>query len=285
MAISDYLLTSAISGARKKIIYVDDVQYNRLTLKSKLGEFYEVYTIESAFKLFEVIEKIGPDMIILDINMPDMDGFDTIIKLKYDNRYSMIPIIFISSRNDKESVVKGLKLGAADYFTKPFETQKLIESIRKNINPNGESAVNNEDRTETRANVLIIDDIAIMLRTIHFSLHNKYNVTLLSKSELVIEYLKSNEADIILLDLLMPGLSGYDLIPMIRAIPEYRDIPIIVISSEGKHNNVNDVMSLGANDFIAKPFTPEELNEKVEKHIRIGKHAQRMQDEIDYFLN
>jgi len=285
MAISDYLLTSAVTGSRKKIIYVDDVQYSRLTLKSKLGEYYEIYTVESAAKLFEVVDKIGPNLIILDINMPDMDGYEIIIKLKYDNRYSMIPVIYISSCNDKESVLKGLKLGAADYFTKPFELAKLIESIEKQLNPQNEDKSKIEEKNEARSNVLIIDDITIMLRTIHFSLHNKYNVTLLSKSELVIEYLQNNDADIILMDLMMPGISGFELIPMIKALPKYSYTPIIVISSEGKKDIINVVMKLGVNDFITKPFTPEELNEKVEKHLRIGKHSHRMKEEIDYFLN
>ncbi|MCL2196624.1 MAG: response regulator [Treponema sp.] len=285
MAISDYLLTSAVTGSRKKIIYVDDVQYSRLTLKSKLGEYYEVYAVESAAKFFEVIDKVGPNLIILDINMPDMDGFEIIIKLKYDNRYSMIPVIFISSRNDKESVVKGLKLGAADFFTKPFDINKLLESIEKQLNPDKDNKVKIDESNETKPNILIIDDITTMLRTIHFSLHNKYNVTLLSKSELVMEYLQNNETDLILMDLMMPGLTGYDLIPMIKAVPKFSFIPIIIISTEGKKDTVSVIMSLGANDFITKPFTPEELNEKVEKHLRIGKHAQRMKDEIDYFLN
>ena len=83
----------------------------------------------------------------------------------------------------------------------------------------------------------------------------------------------------------MPGLTGYDLITLIRAIPDYSQTPIIVISTEGKKNTINDVINLGANDFITKPFTPEELNEKVDKHLKIGKHSKRMQDEIDYFLN
>ncbi|MCL2211447.1 MAG: response regulator [Treponema sp.] len=285
MAISDYLLTSAVTGSRKKIIYVDDVQYSRLTIKNKLGEYYEVYTVESAVKMFEVIDKIGPNLIILDINMPEMDGFDIIVKLKYDNRYSMIPIIFLTSRTDKESVMKGLKLGAADFFTKPFDTKKLIESIEKHLNSNNENKIKTEENNETRPNILIVDDITIMLRTIHFSLHNKYNVTLLSKSELVMEYLQNNETDLILLDLLMPGLTGYDLIPMIRALPEYSDIPILVISTEGKKDTINEVLKLGANDFITKPFTPEELNVKVDRHLRIGKHAKRMKNEIDYFLS
>jgi len=285
MAISDYLLTSTVTGSRKKIIYVDDVQYSRLTLKSKLGERYEVYTVESAVKLFEVLDKIDPDLIILDINMPDIDGFETIIKLKYDNRYSMIPVIFITSCSDKESVVKGLKLGAADFFTKPFDTAKLLDSIEKQLNPNKDKKVKADENNETKPNILIVDDIAIMLRTIHFSLHNKYNVTLLSRSELVMEYLQNNETDLILMDLLMPGLTGYELIPMIRAIPEFSYIPIIIISTEGRKDTVNSVLGLGVSDFITKPFTPEELNEKVEKHLRIGKHAQRMKDEIDYFLN
>jgi len=274
MAISDYISTSAVSGTRKKIIYVDDVQYSRFTLKRKLGEYYEIYTIESTKKLFEVTEKIQPDLIILDINMPEMDGYETIVKLKNNDRLMNIPVIFISSRDDKESVMKGLSLGAADYFIKPFDTIKLIESIEKQLNPGSENKVKiDEDEEEKKemANILIIDDITSMLRTIHYSLHNKYNVTLLSKSELVIEYLQQNDTDLILLDLLMPVINGFELIPMIRALPKYAIVPIIIITTEGRPEIREQAANIGVNDFIVKPFTQNELNDKVEKYLKMYK--------------
>jgi len=272
MAISDYISTSAVSGMRKKIIYVDDVQYSRFTLKRKLGEYYEIYTIESTKKLFEVTDKIQPDLIILDINMPEMDGYETIVKLKNNDRLMNIPVIFISSRDDKESVVKGLSLGAADYFIKPFDTAKLIESIEKQFNPGSENKVKIEDKEKKEmANILIIDDITSMLRTIHFSLHNKYNVTLLSKSELVMEYLQQNDTDLILMDLLMPVLNGFELIPMIRALPKYAIVPIIIITTEGRPEIKEKAANLGVNDFIVKPFSQNELNDKVEKYLKMYK--------------
>jgi len=273
LEISDYISSYGTADQRKKIIFVDDVKYSRLTLKIQLGELYEIYTVVSALKLFEVINKIETDLILLDINMPEMDGFETLVKLKKDERYSRIPVIFITSRDDKESVVKGLSLGAADYFIKPFETKKLIESIEKHLNPNNElTSANKKENTKVKPNLLIIDDITSMLRTIHFCLRDEYNVTLLSKSEVVIEYLQNNDTDIILLDLLMPVISGFDLIPMIKALPKYADTPIIVISTEGDLQTISRVTALGVKDFIKKPFTEEELNEKVEKHLKIGKH-------------
>ena len=272
--ISDYISSYEDPNPRKKIICVDDVKYNRLTLKTQLSELYEIYTVVSAAKLFEVLMKIETDLILLDINMPEMDGFETLIKLKKDERYFKIPVIFITSRDDKESVLKGLSLGAADYFVKPFETKKLIESMEKHLNPNNEfEPVKIKEKIEVKPNVLIVDDITSMLRTIHFCLRNEYNVTLLSKSEVVIEYLQNNDADIILLDLLMPVLSGFDLIPMIKALPKYADTPIIIITTEGDLQTVNKVMALGVKDLIKKPFTETELNEKVDKHLKIGKHS------------
>jgi len=283
--ISDYISSYENPNPRKKIICVDDVKYSRLTLKTQLGELYEIYTVVSAVKLFEVLKKIETDLILLDVIMPDMDGFETLVKLKKDERYSKIPVIFITSRGDKESVLKGLSLGAADYFVKPFEAKKLIESIEKHLEPipkSGDSPLtpNNEnvstkikEKIEVKPNVLIVDDISSMLRTIHFCLREIYNVTLLSKSEVVIEYLQHNDADIILLDLLMPVISGFDLIPMIKALPKFADTPIIVISTEGDLQTINKVMGLGVKDYIKKPFTENELNEKVEKYLKIGKRS------------
>ena len=102
-------------GGRRKIIYVDDIQCSLVSVKKRLKEFYEVYPAESSDMLFSILEKIKPSLILLDINMPGVDGFKTLKSLKADTRYADIPVIFLTGIKEKESVVKGLGLGAADY--------------------------------------------------------------------------------------------------------------------------------------------------------------------------
>ena len=272
-----------LSKKRKKIIYVDDVNYSLMSVKSRLSKYYELYPAESSLKLFEFLEKIKPDLILLDVNMPDVDGYETIKGLKTDERYANIPVIFVTANSDRESVVKGLSLGAADYIIKPFSTDKLIETIEnelhhKNSGQDSEKE-EGEEGTGNKPNILVVDDVVSMLRAIQYALHDRYKVYVLSKSEDVLDFLKTNKPDLILLDYVMPVLSGFDLIPIIKTLPEYKDTPIIIITTEGTQDHVNQAMSLGASDFIVKPFKPKELNDKIAKHIRIANELRKISEE------
>ena len=122
-----------MDNTRYKIVLVDD---NLATLsqgKSLLQAFYKVYTVQSAATLFENLEHDLPDLILLDVEMPGMDGFETIKVLKNNDRYKDIPIIFLTSKSDEESERLGFSLGAVDYITKPFSGPLLQKRISNQI--------------------------------------------------------------------------------------------------------------------------------------------------------
>jgi PleD family two-component response regulator len=259
----------------KKIIYVDDVVYSLKILKNRLNNYYEIFPAESVAKMFELLSFFKPDLILLDVNMPDVNGYEAIKSLKADYRYADIPVIFLTSSSDRNNVVKGLSLGAVDYVVKPFIVSKLIESIESNL----ESKKLKTDEDIPFADkpcVLIVDDVDSMLRSMQYALQDRYNVHVISKSENVMDFLQYRVPDLILLDYMMPILNGFDLIHMIKGVPEYVKIPIILITSEGTGDIVNKAMSLGASDFIVKPFKPSELNKKIEKHIMIAKEMEQL---------
>jgi len=263
---------------RKKIIYVDDVNYSLITVKNRLCEYYEIFPADSVVKMYEFLDFFKPDLILLDVNMPDIDGYEAIKGLKADKRFAEIPVIFLTGNSDRESVVKGLSLGAVDYVIKPFSATKLIESIEFNLNPPQFDA-DHDDEDSNKISILIVDDVSSMLRAIQYALHDKYKIFALSKSEDVADFLKTKKPDLILLDYLMPVINGIDLIPVIKALPDHKETPIIIITTEGTHNHVNEAMSRGASDFIVKPFKPKELNDKVAKHIRISQELKKLRDE------
>lgn len=252
---------------RKKVVYLDDIAYNLITVKKGLSSSYEVYPADSAAKMFEILGKITPDIILLDVNMPDVNGFDTVKKLKEDERYAGIPVVFLTGKSSKEDIVKGLSLGASDYIFKPVTASCLIECIDKNINikKRFESLDDNDD--DDKPGILIVDDVSSVLRSVQFALHDQYKVYMLSKPEDVMEFLRIKKPELILLDYLMPMLTGFDLLPMIRSLPDYKNIPIIIITTEGTLDHFNEAKTLGATDFIVKPFIDNELQEKIAEYL------------------
>jgi len=250
---------------RFKIIYVDDVPSSLVTLKRRLSAWHEVYPAESSAVMFSALEKITPDLILLDVNMPGSNGYETIKNLKTDERYAHIPVIFFTSSNDRKSVVKGISLGAVDYLIKPFETHSLVECIEKHVK---ESRSGNVKGDSGRPHILAVDDVVSELKIIKEILHTKYIVHTISKAESVLDFLRIRIPDLILLDYLMPVYNGFELMVRIREIKEYRDIPIIMLTSDGTASHVVEAISLGVCNFIVKPFKENELIEKVAKHIK-----------------
>lgn len=157
---------------RQTIMLVDDNQANLNMGKNLLKDFYEVYALPSAERLFTFLESVTPDLILLDVLMPNMGGFDVIKILKANTRYAEIPVIFVTSKSEEANELEGLALGAVDYVAKPFsaaillkriETHMLIKRQRaelKNLNDNLIRMVTEKTAQVARLQSSIISTIA-----------------------------------------------------------------------------------------------------------------------------
>ena len=116
-----------------KIIIVDDDITNLTVGKNALFDKYDVFTVPSGFKLFQLLERVTPDLILLDIEMPGMNGYEIIKVLKKKEKTTDIPVIFLTTIIDPISEVKGLSLGAIDYITKPFSKELLLKRIELHL--------------------------------------------------------------------------------------------------------------------------------------------------------
>jgi putative two-component system response regulator len=120
----------------KTIFVVDDQNTNLHMAEEALEEQYHVMTLPSATKMFALLEKVTPDLILLDIEMPDMDVFEALRRLKAETAYASIPVIFLTSRSDASTEVHGFQLGVVDFITKPFSAPVLLNRIRTHLNIN-----------------------------------------------------------------------------------------------------------------------------------------------------
>jgi signal transduction histidine kinase/CheY-like chemotaxis protein len=119
--------------SRSTIILVDDDMTNLEMGRSLLKDRYKVFPAESGEKLFEILENVTPDLILLDIEMPEMNGYEVIKKLKADSRFVNIPVIFLTARSDEDSEMAGFEFGAAEYVTKPFSGPVLLKRISRQL--------------------------------------------------------------------------------------------------------------------------------------------------------
>jgi len=118
-----------MAETRKKVILVDDNPINLKLARNTLMGKYDVFTVPSAAKLFELLEKTLVDIILLDVMMPEMSGYDAIKVLKNNPRTADIPVIFLTSKSDTNSELEGFVQGAVDFVSKPFSPQLLLKRV------------------------------------------------------------------------------------------------------------------------------------------------------------
>ncbi|MDR1893892.1 MAG: response regulator [Spirochaetales bacterium] len=122
-----------MQGDGKKIVLVDDNPVNLKLARNTLMEKYSVFTVPSAEKLFQLLEQTIPDLILLDVLMPEVSGYEAIGRLKKNPRTAGIPVIFLTSKADTVSELEGFTLGAVDYISKPFSPPLLLKRVEVHL--------------------------------------------------------------------------------------------------------------------------------------------------------
>ena len=117
----------------KTIFVIDDNDTNLLIAKNTLDGAYKTFAMSSASRLFTLSKKIIPDLILLDVDMPEMDGFEAMEALKVDEKLKSVPVIFLTAKNDAETEVRGFEMGAIDFINKPFSPPVLLKRIETHL--------------------------------------------------------------------------------------------------------------------------------------------------------
>jgi len=122
-----------MTGEKRKIIVVDDNPENLSVLKNTMKDIYTVYPCPSALIMFDLLTHVMPELILLDVEMPEMNGYEAAKKLKSDDKLKEIPVIFLTSMTDAQSELEGLGIGAVDYIRKPFVAQLLLQRVKLHL--------------------------------------------------------------------------------------------------------------------------------------------------------
>ena len=244
----------------QRVFVVDDSDTNLILAEEALEDFYELYTMDSADKMFRMLEKIKPNLILLDIQMPDTDGYEAMAKIKENPALSAIPVVFLTATVTPEITAKARRLGSADIIQKPF----VAEHLRKKINVWLTKPGN-------KPTVLIVDDTPMIISTLSRMLLPLYNVKVAKDGKEGLRLANSHTIDLILLDLHMPGISGFDVLTQLKENEKTRNLPVIFITGSDESDDEEQGFLLGAVDYIKKPFVEESVLHRVELHIHGGK--------------
>jgi len=202
------------------VLIVDDEVPARELLASYLEPEYRVAMAESGVEAIKEAQRLRPDAITLDVMMPGSDGFDTLVALRQNPTTADIPVIILSIVDQKQV---GFALGAADYLIKPVRKPMLLEAIHKHV----------PVPTDEDSSILLVDDDPRALDLLQEALRSAgYEVQSVRSGARALEVLANKVVGAILLDLLMPGMDGFQVIRHVRQEPALRDLPILVMTAK-----------------------------------------------------
>ncbi len=267
-----------VSG-KSKILIVDDVAENIHALMNILRDRYAVIAATGGEKALELArQQPQPDLILLDIKMPGMDGYEVLQKLKSEPVTAEIPVIFVTALSETEDEAKGLKMGAADYITKPVNPDLLkvrvmaqLELLNYRRNSAQHGAVNMTG-TNATPSILVVDDVPENVHDLIGALSSVYPVMVATSGQKAIEVVEgASPPDLILLDILMPEMDGYETCRRIKATEAGSRIPVIFLSVLDQPFGKVRGFSLGAADYITKPFDIDEIHARIRTHLQLSR--------------
>ncbi len=282
-----------------RILVVDDNELNVELLATKLAhEYYVVSTAADGFEALAKIETEKPDIVLLDVMMPELDGFDTCRRIKADPAMAHIPIVMVTALSDVADRVKGLEAGADDFLTKPVNDLALMARVRELLRLKmirdewrlREATYNQfmwrppDDAITDNAGgrAVLLEDQAVDRQLIVSTL--AYLPVRITFAETVVEAVslaQQDDCDLVFASLDLKNEDGLQICPQLRTREATRQLPILLLANEGDTARVAKGLDLGANDYLLRPLDPNEMLARTRSQLGQKRHYQRMRDNYE----
>ena len=271
----------------KKILIIEDEKFSSEMYKIKFQqEGYEVIVAGDGAKGFELAQKFEPDLIFLDLVLPGIDGYQVLDKLKANRKTKKIKVYILSNLGQDEEIDKGLRGGADGYLIKanltPAQLVKNVDKIFRGEKV-GIKKITRAEREKLKENrilskkekdngfsLLLIEDEEAIIEMYKFRFEDEgYNVEVAKNGAWGLKLAKEKKFDIIVMDIIMPALNGYEAIKELKNEGESKDTPIIVLSNSAQDKDVEKAKKLGATCYFLKSqITPARLEKEVKEVLK-----------------
>jgi len=255
-----------------KILIADDDKMLVQTLASKLSERgYEIFAAYDAIQAWMAVMRYVPDAVVLDVSMPAGTGIEVLRKLKQFPKTSAIPALVIGKVAEQALAEKAKTLGADAFLVKPFSSQQLLETLERVTGQQAPPPKAVAKNQSAAFRILVADDDAPTRRTLEALLTKwGYAVIAVSGGEQAWQILQSDSAPLLaIIDWMMPDIEGIEICRMLREKTSERYTYVLLLTSKSEKVELVQGMNAGADDYIVKPFDPEELKVRLAAGRRI----------------
>ncbi|MEZ6030271.1 MAG: PleD family two-component system response regulator [Hyphomonadaceae bacterium] len=279
-----------------RVLVVDDIEQNRKLLTDKLrNEYFHVITAVDGEDAIDKAMAEEPDVILMDIMMPKLNGVDACRRLKTDARTEHIPIVLVTALNEREDRLRGLGAGADDFLTKPVNDLHLLSRVRaltkykmvadelrkREASGKRMGAVDlaASGRASEPARILVVDENERQARRICRYLEGLHRP--ISHSEANQLGISGSMVDLLIVSLANEKLDGLKLCAYFRSLESTRDLPILVVAESDDEKKAVRALDLGASDIVIKPIDSEELLARVKTQVRKKRYLDALRARLD----
>ena len=282
-----------------RVLIVDDIPTNVRLLEARLtAEYFEVKTAASGREALVIAAAGQTDIVLLDVMMPEMDGFEVCARLKADPAMAHIPVVMITALDQPSDRVKGLQAGADDFLTKPVDDVQLMarvrslvrlkaltDELRARAQTGEEIAIEDAMRAMDAANaqggkVLLVDTDPRSAERIRGYLVPTNQVDLLATPADAALQVATGGYDIAIVSMALGGFDPLRVCSQMRTLEQTRTLPILLVAEEADRARVVRGLDLGVNDFIMRPVERNELAARVRTQVRRNRYAAELRQTV-----
>ena len=270
-----------------RVLVVDDIEMNARLLEARLmAEYFEVTCAANGPDAIEIVQAGECDIVLLDVMMPGMDGFEVCRRLKADPRTTHVPIVMVTALDERRDRITGLQAGADDFLTKPVDDVALVTRVKSltrlkmltdelrlraitSREVNGlENALHGDLPNGSGGRVAVIDDNPTSYERTLKALAGDQTVEVLSRPDEAVFRAAEGNYDLIVLSLGLDVPDPLRLCAQLRAIDRTRTIPILLVASEGQEPAILRAVEIGVNDYVLRPLDGHELLARARTQVR-----------------
>ncbi len=283
-----------------RVLVVDDVPTNVKLLEARLmAEYFHVLTATNGQSALSICQEGQCDIVLLDVMMPEMDGFETCRRLKTNPATMHIPVVMVTALDSPEDRVKGLEAGADDFLTKPVNDLALVtrvkslvrlkmltDDLRMRAASGDELAINHFrnidelDPVNSRGRVVIVDDRESSTERVLQIMSETSDVDVVSNGNDALVKIAEGKHDLAVISLNLPDMDSLRLCSHLRSLERTRSLPIVAIADAMQDDLVRRAVDLGVNDYIHRPVDAHELKARVNSQLKRKRYNDCLRESV-----